>query len=378
MNASHVYFQWRSPKVAASFRTGVSLHSHTLHSRECLSFISRVTKNVPYLAGAIRQQEAKYFAVHGRELDMTRAYWTPPLGARQAWAVESGQIENALGLQALVSLSDHDCMEAAKLLSISDTQAAIPISVEWTVPFRQTFFHIGIHNVPRAQAAQWMKSMEAFTARPAEAHLRELLTWFGSTAETLVVLNHPMWDEKGIGAGRHWSLVREFLRLYGTCLHALELNGLRPWKENRDVLTLARSAKLPAVSGGDRHAREPNACVNLTNAATFAEFVEEVRRDAWSDVLFLPQYREPFKLRIIQGICEVMRDDPEHGKGWTRWSDRVFYLCEDGRERSLSELFAAKIPGVVNQFVALMGLAEESWLQSALRMVLTKKEEPAI
>jgi hypothetical protein len=66
------------------------------------------------------------------------------------------------------------------------------------------------------------------------------------------------------------------------------------------VTQLASSFRLPLISGGDRHGREPNACVNLTNAASFPEFVEEVRNDGWSDVLFMPQYREPSKLRILQ------------------------------------------------------------------------------
>ncbi len=72
--------------------------------------------------------------------------------------------------------------------------------------------------------------------------------------------------------------------------------------------------------------------------------------------MFLPQYKDAFNLGIVRSLCEVMREDPAHELGWTRWSDWVFYLCDDGQERSLSKLWAAKIPAVVNQFVALMGL----------------------
>ena len=371
MSASRVYFEWQTRKAVSHFRTGVSLHSHTLHSRECLGFISRVTRNVPYLSGAYRQQQERYRQAHGSELDMRRAWWTPPLEARGAFELEAGQIENSLGLNALVSLTDHDNMDAAN-------SASVPVSVEWTVPFRQTFFHVGIHNVPPAKADSWMRAMQEFTASSVEANLDGLLSAFSESPEALLILNHPMWDEKRIGAGLHWSLVREFLRLYGPRLHALELNGLRPWKENRNVITLAGSAGLPVISGGDRHAREPNACVNLSNAATFSEFVDEVRRNGKSDVLFLKQYRDPLKLRIIQSMCEVMREDPHHGRGWTRWSDRVFYLCDDGRERSLSTLWASQIPGVVNQFVALMGLVQGHWMQQALRRIMAEREEPAL
>ncbi len=348
--------------MASRFRTGVSLHSHTLHSHECLGFIHRVTRNVPYLGSAIRKHEQRYQDLHGgRTLDLTRAWWTPPLGENQALALEEGQIRNVLGLKPLVSLSDHDDMTAGTLLSDA------PISVEWTVPFRGTFFHLGIHNVPSQAACYWMNQMEEFTDYPSEPRLRELLELFKSPADTLVVLNHPVWDEKGIGQQAHGLFLSEFLAQHRSALHALELNGLRPWRENSDVIDLARTVDLPVISGGDRHAREPNACLNLSNAATFGEFVEEVRRDGRSEVLFMPQYREPFKLRIIKSMCEVMRDDPEHGKGWTRWSDRVFYLCDDGVERSLSELWATKIPAVVNQFVALMSLVGMVFCRPALR-----------
>ena len=362
MNDSRVYFHWSQPEVASRFSNAVSLHSHTLHSHECLGFIRRATRNVPYLSAAIRKHDQLYQDLNqGRTLDLTRAWWTPPLGEDQALRVEEGQIRNVLGLNALVSLSDHDNMWAGRLLGNA------PISVEWTVPFRGTFFHLGIHNVPSSAACDWMAHMEEFTARPSESRLSELLEMFNSRAETLVVLNHPVWDEKGIGRAAQGAFLSEFLAQHTHALHALELNGLRPWHENNETIELGRAVDLPVISGGDRHAREPNACLNLTHAATFAEFVEEIRRDGHSEVLFMPQYREPFKLRIIKSMCEVMREDPHHGKGWTRWSDRVFYLCDDGVARSLSELWATKIPTVVNQFVALSGLVGMVICRPALR-----------
>lgn len=379
MRHSKFYCTWSDRSILTGYRTGVSLHSHTLHSHECLSFISRAVRNVPYVSRALSRHQEEYRAKHqGRGLDLTRAWWTPPLSARRAWMLEKNQIETGLQLGALVSLTDHDNIEAGTLLSVTEPSAAGPISVEWTVPYRQTFFHIGVHNIPPGEAQQWMQQMRDFTAKPDEAAIADLLFAWGSRPDTLVILNHPMWDEKGIGVGLHWSLVRGFLKRFGGFLHGLELNGLRPWKENRGVLTLARTAGLPVVSGGDRHACEPNACVNLTNATSFAEFAEEVRVYGWSDVLFMEQYREPFKMRIIHNICEVLRDNPEHCMGWTRWTDRVFYLCDDGIVRNLSQLWGERTPGVVNQFVSIMGLVRDGWLNSALRFALTEKEEPAL
>jgi hypothetical protein len=290
---------------------------------------------------------------------MTRAWWTPPLSTNQSLDLETAQIEGTLGLDAMVSLTDHDTIDAG----------ATPVSCEWTVPFRRTFFHIGVHNM----RPEWMQAM-----REPGASLDELFALFHETPDTLVVWNHPLWDEKGIGAALHWSFAREFLGRFGGFLHAMELNGLRPWRENRNVVSFARIAGLPVVSGGDRHAREPNACVNLTNARDFAEFVDEVRRDRWSRVLFLEHYREPLKLRLIQNMCAVLREDPGHSMGWRRWSDRVFYLCDDGVERSLTQLWTRGAPSVVERFVRLMRITEEGWMQSALRFALAEKEEPAL
>ena len=83
--------------------------------------------------------------------------------------------------------------------------------------------------------------------------------------------------------------------------------------------------------------------LDLTNAATFPEFVEQVR-SGWTDVLVTDQYREPFGLRVLQNVEEIMRDHTHHGRGWRRWSDRVFYQCDDGVVRPLTALFSHRVP----------------------------------
>src|ERR1051325_3225392 len=94
-------------------------------------------------------------------------------------------------------------------------------------------------------------------------------------------------------------------------LHAFELNGTRTWKENAEVVDLASSHRRPVISGGDRHAREPAACINLTGASSFAEFACEIR-GGWSNVLFLPHYRDPMALRVLEAGRDVLREYPEY------------------------------------------------------------------
>jgi hypothetical protein len=375
---SRLFLHWKNNTICRRYRTGASIHSHTLHSRESLDFLTSICAKLPVISQKIESYKAGYYARNGCQIDLKRGFWTPPLSPKQAWLVEKNQIEEVLGLDALVSLSDHDNIEAGAMLSVSEPRAGIPVSVEWTVPFRQTYFHIGVHNLPAFEAPAWMERMKAFTANPDEDQLAEMFDGLHADPATLLVFNHPMWDEKAIGLGLHKSLVQIFWKRYGQFLHAMELNGLRPWQENDSVVALAKACEVPLISGGDRHAREPNACINLTNAATFAEWVDEIRTDRWSDILFLPHYRENFKLRIIQNMCEVLREDRDHSLGWEKWSDRIFYICDDGEERSLNTLFGAKVPAVIDHFISLMSLVEEGWLRSALRFALPRKEEPAL
>jgi hypothetical protein len=342
-----------------------------------MHFVGRATANTPWLSGAIRKQTEKYRALKGREVDLSRAWWTPPLSALQAWKVEKSRIESALGLRAHVSLTDHDNIDAGLHLGLLDEARDSPVSVEWTVPWRQTFFHLGLHNLPPDRAPGIMRELAELTANPAGSRIGEMLDRLHSRAEILIVFNHPLWDEGNISVALHRECVQSFLTRFGPFIHALELNGLRPWKENRDVLRLAGAESFPVISGGDRHGREPNACLNLTNAATFAEFVEEVRRDGWSDVLFMPEYRIPLKLRIMQNLCDILEDDPGHSLGWTKWSDRVFYLTDEGVEKSLNELWGKNFPPVVNRFVSLMSLAGHSHIRWALRFALARASEVA-
>ena len=200
---SRVHFAWQRPNVWEVFRSAVSLHSHTSHSRETLDFIPRLSRAVPLLREAVEAQERRYKRIHGREIDYFGAWWTPPLGPREALAVERAQIVEKLGLQPLVSLSDHDNIEAPLLLRALEEGRDTPVSLEWTVPWAGTFFHLGIHNLPPRRAAQRMAALAEFTRNPRQEELEGLLDWIVEDPHTLVVFNHPCWDEKGIGHQAH-------------------------------------------------------------------------------------------------------------------------------------------------------------------------------
>jgi hypothetical protein len=366
MNLTNLHFECNG-NAARRFRTAVSLHSHTLHSRETLSFIGRLAKRVGPIRAALVRGEAKYRSVHGSSLDLSRAWWTPPAAPREAWALEKDHIERRFGLHALVSLTDHDDIEAPLSLRVLDECRGLPISVEWTVPYGPTFFHLGIHNLTPGSARErmWELAQSADTA--------PLLESLNETKDTLIVFNHPCWDESGIGRDQHLKLAAEFAHKHLPFIHALELNGLRPWTENREVFRFAQALGKPVVSGGDRHALEPNAVLDLTNAASFSEFVEQVRAGS-TEVLVTDQYREPFALRILQSLEEILQDYHGHGRGWRRWSDRVFYRCDDGVVRPLTALFANRVPCAVEFFVQTVHTIRRYSMRQTLRFAFPRQE----
>jgi hypothetical protein len=375
---SSLQFFWQDAVIPAEFRAGVSLHSHTMYSEESLGMVPRYTARVPYLGEAIRRQEKEYDRAKGRSFNFEDAFWTPPLAPRQAYRLEEKQIQRKFQLPALVSLTDHDDIRAGANLRIMDRFARVPVSTEWTIPYGTTFFHLGVHNLPPGDAAPIASKLAVFTANPDEQKLGGLLQTLNSLPDVLLILNHPLWDEKGIGQDQHRKILQRFLTDHRKHLHGLELNGLRSWEENRRVITVGRDANLPLLSGGDRHGREPNAILNLSRATTFAGFVHEVRYEGFSHMVFMPQYHEPLRLRILQTMVDVVREYPENFEGRKSWSDRVFYRNPDTAETvPLASIWADGGPRIVKHFIAAMRLLEWRGIRSALRLALNERTAEA-
>lgn len=353
MSDTSISYLWREPKVAEGFKGGVSLHSHTNQSKETLDFIAELGNDWSVLRAVMEWAEKRSANKTGIRPQYAKSYWTPPLTPALAFDLEEKQIENLLQLPGIVSISDHDDINAPMLLRALPSARHIPISLEWTVPFGPTAFHLGVHNLPSASGAEWHQRMAEFTALPAAGRDARLLTQILAELDeipgVLLVFNHPLWDLYRVGADRHGVSVNEFLAVNGQYVHALEQNGLRTWKENLAVAVLAGKWNQLVISGGDRHGIEPNANVNLTNAQTFTEFVHEVRRERKSHLLFMPQYREPWKHRILQGTLDAIRDYPHFPEGSRTWDERVFHPDSNGVVVPLSTLWKDdKVPTVVN------------------------------
>ncbi len=354
MPATAISYLWRDPRVTQGHTTGVSLHSHTNQSEETLAFVADWTAQYGFVRPLMKYLDRRSWERHRIRIDWARSYWTPPLTPKQAWDLESAQIEK-LGLRPMVSITDHDNIHAPLMLRTMDASRHAPISVEWSAPYSEVqSFHIGVHNLPSARASQWIERLNAFTANPADDQIGEILADLNQERDVLLVFNHPMWDLYLIGRDRHEFLVNEFLLKFGNHFHALELNGLRNWAENRATRRLAEQWNMLLVAGGDRHGVEPNANINLTSATSFTEFVHEVRYQRRSEVLFMPQYAEPWKMRILQSTIDAIRDFPEFPVGSRNWDDRVYHPDCNGEIQPLSAIWPRGHSPRSMQFILMM------------------------
>jgi hypothetical protein len=218
-----------------------------------------------------------------------------------------------------------------------------------------------------------MADMAAYTAAPEETRLPELLSALAAIPDTLTVLNHPFWMEEGVSEAAHWPALERLLAAGGPWIHAFETNGTRPWRENADTMALAGAHSRPAISGGDRHACEPAACLNLTNAATFAEFAAEVRAGR-SHVVFLPHYRDSMAMRILETTWDILRRYPEY-PGRERWTDRIFYRGEDGVARPLAAIWERGAPWMARAAKGVLELAATTQLRQAVRLLAMRRGE---
>jgi hypothetical protein len=373
MSQSSISYLWREPGAAKGFTTGVSLHSHTNQSKETLDFITELSKEWSVLQPVMRWAERRCRRLTGIDPDYARSYWTPPLTPSLAFDLERRQIEEKLQIPGLVSLTDHDDIQAPMLLRTVAASRHIPVSVEWTVPFGATAFHLGIHNLPSSQGTAWMARLAKFTATPvverAPRTLTEMLAELDELPGVLIVFNHPLWDLYRVGKERHEVLVNEFLAVNGQFVHALELNGLRDWKENRETSTLAGKWNQLVISGGDRHGVEPNANVNLTRAKSFNEFVHEVRRERQSHVLFMPQYAEPWKHRILQSTLAAIRNYPDFPEGSRLWDERVYHPDTNGVIQPLSQLWmTGKAPAMCMAALLMVRMMGAGPVSNGLRI----------
>ena len=376
MAQSTITYLWRDQDASRGFRSGISLHSHTNQSRETLNFLANFGNQYPVMGPLMSRLERRAKRNHGFKVNYAAGYWTPPLTPKLAFDLERKQIET-LDLSPMVSVTDHDNIQAPILLRTVPSARQIPISMEWSAPYGgMQSFHLGIHNLPSTRANEWVKTLKEFTAAASDARLTEILAALHEEPNVLVVFNHPMWDLYLVGKEKHAHMVEEFIGKNGQFLHALELNGLRHWSENRATRRLAEKWNMTMISGGDRHGVEPNANINLSQAASFTEFVHEIRHEKRSNILFMPQYAEPWKHRILQSAIDAVRYYPEFPQGSRSWDNRVYHPDMEGVVRPVSELWPdGSAPGIVTFLLGVVQMMGRGLVAGGLRMAWNESHQ---
>ena len=354
-------------------RTVVSLHSHTHHSKEVLWFLPAWVSRIPIARHFVNRELRKHQGRAGRALDFSRAYWCPPLPPKAVFDSEAAQIADRFGAAPLVSITDHDNITAPLGLAAAGLGASCPVSVEWTVPFRGTVFHLGMHNLPPDSALVLVREFQAFTRTPVEPRLADLLAWAHGEPSTLIVLNHPLWNAH-VDEDQDNSTLAAFVRLYRGFLHATEINGYRSHAENKAVIRLGREWDLPVLAGGDRHGRAPNAMLNTTTATSFDGFVDEVRRGGVAHTVVMPEYREHPATRVLEVVSDVLRHDRRAEPWQQHWSERVFVIREDGRHQPLAQFWAPRAPFFVRACVGTASLLGSGTARQALRLGLAVED----
>lgn len=331
LKQTRLHILHEAENLAAKAKTGISLHCHTEHSKEMLDFVPHYAEKLPIIAFFWERERKRYIAREGKAIDFSTAFWSPPMTAHDVYSIEQQQINEA-GLDAIVSISDHDSIDANLKLNETAENKKAPISLEWTVPYEYGFFHVGVHNLPENRAIELTKSLLDYTfgENPTNEKLTGVFAMLNEIPGLLVVLNHPLWDIEIVGKEKHEILLKNFIKEHGRWIHAFEINGFRSWSENKAVLEMAEALGIPVVTGGDRHGCKPNTVINLSNSETFEEFAEEIRVDKKSEVVLMPEYKYPLQSRQLQSFSEILKFYPEFPDGRKKWFDRVHFDLGDG------------------------------------------------
>jgi hypothetical protein len=116
--------------------------------------------------------------------------------------------------------------------------------------------------------------------------------------------------------------------------------------------------------------------VNLSLASTFTEFVQELRYEDRSHVLFMPQYAQPWKHRILPSTLDAIRDYPDFPQGSRTWDERVWHPDRNGVVRPLRELWPdGAAPTWMTLTIKAVRLMGSSPVSGGLRMAWNESRE---
>lgn len=274
------------------FDYAVSLHNHSCHSVEKLAALNHVVKRI--FMRPCRGVLQRSFGLGGvSALNYAEITFNPPYTPEDVYQMEAAAAAN-WGFDGVhLAITDHDefAGSLALLRGRPDLNGRIAVSEELSLWFQGHLFHLGVCHIGESEAEETHSQIQHAARAMRYDELFETLAASGC----LVTLNHPLvaW-----GPGAQTIPVMELLSRYGWAIHALEVNGMRPREENDRVLELARQWRKPVVGGGDSHLLVASSILTLSRAATFKDFIAEVK-DGHAVPFVTPDYFAPLKWKLF-------------------------------------------------------------------------------
>lgn len=287
------------PHPDREFGYAVSMHNHSCHSVENLASLNQVVKLafMRPLSGVLQRA----FGLHGISgLNYADIVYNPPYAPEDVYEMESAAVA-PFGFNGVhLAITDHDefAGSLALLRGRPDLESRIAIGEEVSVWYRGHLFHLGVSGLPESGIHETHSRIQSAARGGRHDELFETLAASGC----LVVLNHPLvfW-----GPGPAAIPVADLLTRYGWAIHALEVNGMRRREENGRVLELARQWRKPVVGGGDSHLLVASSIVSLSRAASFADFIAEVKQGG-SVPFVTPGYFAPLNWKLFLRVLYFM------------------------------------------------------------------------
>jgi hypothetical protein len=282
------------PHPHQEFGYAVSLHNHSIHSVEKLAALNHVSKfaYMRPLAGILQSS----FGLGGvSDLNYADITFNPPYTPEDVYQMEAAAAAK-WGFDGVhLAITDHDEFAGGLALQQSrpDLNGRVAVSEELSLWFQGHLFHLGVCHLPESGVEETHKQIQAAARDRRYDDLFEMLAASGC----LVVFNHPLlpW---GPEAKMMTIPATELLRRYGWAIHALEVNGMRPREENDRVLELAGQWRKPVVGGGDSHLLVASSVISLSRAATFQDFIAEVK-DGHAVPFVTPDYFAPLRWKLF-------------------------------------------------------------------------------
>ncbi|HLV88920.1 MAG TPA: hypothetical protein VKV39_18180 [Candidatus Sulfotelmatobacter sp.] len=286
------YTYCECPHPEREFGYAVSLHNHSHHSVEKLAALNHVVQRSfmrPW-SGILQ----KSFGLGDvPNLNYAEITFNPPYSPEDVYQMEA-TAASRWGFDGVhLAITDHDeCAGGLALLhNRPDLNGRIAVSEELSLWFGGHLFHLGILHLPEYAAEETHTQIQAAARGKRYDELFEIL----SASGCLVILNHPLvaW-----GPGANTIPVTDLLSRYGWAIHALEVNGMRPKEENDRVLELAQKWQKPLIGGGDSHLLVASSMLSLSRAATFKDFIAEVK-DGHAVPFVTPEYFAPLRWKLF-------------------------------------------------------------------------------